>query len=140
MSAKLNSWLIPTEGDRLLHVSPGAPLGSLAAVRDAIRALPAAEREAAPIRVLVHNGDYTLTEPFVLGAEDSGTPAAPVIYQAAPGEAPHFSGGRVLSGWTVAEQDGQTLWRLDLPEVKSGAWWFTQLFVEGERRPRSRLP
>ncbi|NLO74610.1 MAG: hypothetical protein GX100_10970 [candidate division WS1 bacterium] len=140
MSDRVTSWLTPREGDRLLHVSPDGPLTSLAAARDALRALPAAEREAQPLRVLVHNGDYVLPEPFVLLPEDSGTPQAPIVYQAAPGEAPRFSGGRLLQGWTVTEHNGQPAWTLEIPEVKSGAWWFTQLFVEGERRPRSRLP
>lgn len=140
MTTKLASWLSPAEGDRLLHVSPEGPLTSLVAARDAIRALPPAEREAVPIRVLVHGGRYVLEEPFLLTPEDSGTPEAPILYQAAPGEAPHFSGGRGITGWTVLEVAGQPLWRAEIPEVKSGGWWFTQLFVEGQRRPRSRLP
>ena len=140
MPANALNWLTPAATDRVLHVSPDGPLTSLAAARDAIRALPATERAAAPIRVLVHNGAYTLSEPVVFLPEDSGTPAAPIIYQAAPGESPHFSGGRVLTGWTEAEHEGLPCWRLEIPEVSSGAWWFTQLFVNGERRTPARLP
>jgi hypothetical protein len=140
MSTDSAFWLVPRDGDRLLHVSPDGPLTSLAQARDALRALAPAEREAQPIRVLIHDGDYALDEPFILGPEDSGTAAAPIIYQAAPGQAPRLGGGRRLRGWTPVEHKGQAAWKLEIPEVKSGAWWFTQLFVEGERRPRARLP
>lgn len=48
-----------------------------------------------------------------------------------------LSGGRTIKGWQVGD-DG--VWRVTLPEVKSGKWNFSQLFVNGERRRRPCVP
>ena len=68
---------------------------------------------------------------------DSGTPQAPVIYQAYRQERPILSGGRRIEGWKV---DAQGRWHASLPDVKSGVWTFAQLFVNDQRRSRPRLP
>ena len=57
----------------------------------------------------------------------SSDPANPAI----------LSGGRTITGWRVGD-DG--VWRVTLPEVKSGKWNFSQLFVNGERRRRPCVP
>ena len=61
------------------------PMASLAGARDAIRKLKAQGAVTKPIRVLVADGLYSLTEPLVFTPEDSGTDAAPVTYEAARG-------------------------------------------------------
>lgn len=43
--------------------------------------------------VMIRGGAYPLRSTFVLTQADSGTPEAPVFYQAYPGERPVFSGG-----------------------------------------------
>lgn len=112
------------------------PLATLARARDLVRALP----KTAPIRVLLRGGVHELAETLTFRPEDSGTVEAPIIYGAYPGEQPVISGGRTLGGWQVGEANGQACWTLTLPEVAQGNWYFTQLFVNGERRFRSRLP
>jgi hypothetical protein len=72
--------------------------------------------------------------------EDSGTAESPITYAAYPGEQPIISGGRTIAGWQVSEVNGTPCWTITLPEVASGHWYFTQLFVNGERRVRPRLP
>lgn len=47
------------------------------------------------------------------------------------------TGGRRISGWTVGT-DG--VWRVTLPDVRGGKWNFSQLFINGERRYRPRVP
>ena len=47
------------------------------------------------------------------------------------------TGGRRISGWTVGT-DG--VWRVTLPEVRAGKCNFSQLFVNGMRRSRPRVP
>jgi hypothetical protein len=89
------------------------------------------------IEVLFSGGTYELTKPIVLQPEHGGTPACPVVYRARSGKSPIFSGGRAITGWAVG-QDGA--WTVQLPEVKAGKWDFAQLFVNGERRFRPRLP
>jgi hypothetical protein len=71
---------------------------------------------------------------------DSGTASAPVSYRAYAGEAPVLSGGRRISGWAPAVVQGRSCWVADLPEVAAGQWNFTQLFVNGRRAARTRLP
>jgi hypothetical protein len=96
----------------VIHVSPtgdGAnpgtaenPLRSLEQARDRIRSIKR-ERGSLPaggIEVAVHPGEYRVEATFRLGADDSGTAAAPVWYRAAGPEAPRFTGGVRLSEWT----------------------------------------
>ncbi len=119
-----------------LYVSPEGPIRSLAEARDAIRAKrQAGSREA--FTVLVRAGTYIMTEPFVLTPEDSGSPEAPVVYAAQPGERPIFSGGRKIDGWRQGEKG---VWTAEVPGVRDGRWYFRQLFVRGARAQRARTP
>ncbi len=88
-------------------------------------------------RVLVRGGTYRLTEPIVLGPEDSGRKEQPIVYSAYPGEKPVFSGGRKIEGW---RKEGGEVWCAEIPDVKAGRWYFNQLFVGGQRRTRARTP
>lgn len=112
------------------------PFATLPRARDAVRALKAAGRLDGPVTVQLRGGVYPVPAPIEFGPEDS----APVTYQAYPGETPVLDGGTRLSGWRVEEVHGRTAWVLDLPEVAAGEWLFRQLFVNGVRRPRARLP
>ena len=56
------------------------------------------------------------------------------------GETVVLSGGRRLTGGRWGEANGRKAWVVDIPEVKEGTWRFRQLFVNGDRRPRTRLP
>ncbi|GAB6164405.1 hypothetical protein JCM19992_04050 [Thermostilla marina] len=88
----------------VLHVAPSgddaapgtvdAPLASLAGARDRIRAI---RREkglpSGGITVLIHGGTYSMRATTEFTAEDAGTAESPIVYRAAPGETPIFSGG-----------------------------------------------
>ncbi|MHC1766769.1 MAG: hypothetical protein AB9869_21095 [Verrucomicrobiia bacterium] len=115
------------------------PFASVPRARAAVRAalLKAQNRG---IRVVLRGGTYYLGSPLDFGSEDSGTEQAPVIYAAAAGEKVVLSGGRRLEGGQWGEANGRRAWVIDIPEVKEGRWRFRQLFVNGERRPRTRLP
>ena len=114
------------------------PFATPERARQAVRQLKAsqADRHGA-ITVLLRGGTYFLKEPLSLSAEDSGTENVPVVYAAWPGEKPVLSGGQRLSGFTRTE-NGR--WQLHIPEVERGDWMFSQLFVNGARRYRPRLP
>ena len=112
-----------------------APFATLERARDAVRAAKASAKDG--ISVVIGGGVYTLATPVVFAPEDSGTAEHPVRYIAKPGERPVFRGGRAIVGWSRVEGD---LWRAEIPEVKAGTWYFRQLFVNGERRPRTKLP
>lgn len=100
-------------------------------------------RQAAPgtrIRVLLRSGVYCLKETLTFSPAESGTEDAPVVFAAYPGEAPVLSGGRRIRDWTHGSINGIPCWVAELADVRDGHWQFTQLFVDGVRRPRSRLP
>ncbi|HOX01519.1 MAG TPA: right-handed parallel beta-helix repeat-containing protein [Candidatus Paceibacterota bacterium] len=113
------------------------PVASLAGARDAVRAMRRQGAISGPVRVEVADGQYALEQPLILEPQDSGTAPAPVVYAAAAGARPVFSGGRVLRGITVGS-DG--LWRIREPDVAAGRWYFEQLFVNGRRATRARSP
>ncbi|NUQ64131.1 MAG: right-handed parallel beta-helix repeat-containing protein [Pirellulales bacterium] len=129
------------------HISPNGndanpgtaekPFATLPRARDAVRELKAKGPLAQPVQVIVADGPYSISEPLVLLPEDGGAKEAPVVYQAAPGARPVFSGGRAIGGWQPGE-NGR--WTARIPDVASGKWYFEQLFVNGRRATRARMP
>jgi hypothetical protein len=112
------------------------PCATLNGVRDKLR-LQLAEpggRER-DWRVLVRGGTYWLDEKIEFGLEDTPGRGRSIIYEAYPGEAPIVSGGRVLKGFEIDPQTG--FWKLAIPEVAAGSWYFGDLWVNSER---SRWP
>jgi len=124
------------------------PLATLGKAQERIRELKAAPGgQPGPITVLLRGGTYPLSKPLVFTAADSGTALGPVTYAADAGETPVVSGGMPIRGWQLDDSpqsrtrcDGK-LWRAELPKGPDGAVWrFNQLFVNGQRRPRARIP
>jgi len=113
------------------------PLGSLAGARDAIRKLKAAGPLKTPVRVVVADGTYRMTEPLVLAPADSGTDACPIIYQAAPGAKPILSGGRRIRRFS---RGAGGIWQATVPDAAADKRPFEQLFVDGRRAVRARVP
>lgn len=106
----------------------GGEVGTVEQARDAARKLQK------PVRIVVGDGVYEMTEPLVLGAEDSQT-----TWVAAEGARPVFSGGRKITGWQRVEGK-EHWWKTVLPEVGEGKWDFQQLWVNGRRATRARTP
>jgi hypothetical protein len=113
------------------------PLASLQGARNVLRrtAMQAASR--GPCHIVVENGVYTLDQPLTLSPEDSGTVAAPVIYEAAPGAHPVFTGGRQITGVHPA---GHGLWAAKIPAVAGSPWRFEQIWINGRRATCARSP
>lgn len=109
------------------------PFATLQRARDEVRRLKA----SGPVTVWVRAGTYRLTQPLVLEPQDSGTAQRPIVYAAYPGERPVLSGGRRITGWKPGPGK---LWQAELPEVRTGGWYFNQLFVGGARRQPARSP
>ena len=116
------------------------PFATVARAQQAVRALLPTLNPRRTVRVVLRGGTYYLNETLMFGPEDSGTPDAPVVYMAKTGEAVVLSGGRRITGGRWGEANGHKTWIVDIPEVKEGKWNFRQLFVNGVRRPRTRLP
>lgn len=104
------------------------------AVRELRRASPGLGR---PVVVAMRGGVYELAGPVVFAPEDSGSPDSPTLYTAWKGERPVLSGGVRLTGWSEVAKGR---WQARLPEAPGPGWVFSQLFVNGERRRRPRLP
>ncbi len=113
------------------------PVASLAGARDAVRRLESQGPLTEPVRIIVADGTYNLTEPFTLTPEDSGTEKCPISYEAAAGARPVFSGGRAIPGFKLGPNG---LWQTRVPDVAAGKWYFEQLFVNGRRAVRARTP
>ena len=113
------------------------PVASLAGARDVIRKCKAAGPLTEPVRVLVEEGRYELTESLRLDATDAGTANAPISYEAAPGAKPVLSAGRVLRAWRPGANG---IWTTRVPGVAGGKWYFEQLWVNGRRAIRARTP
>ena len=116
---------------------PVATLWRAQEILSASRHLPPSKRLCT---VMLRSGTYELENTFCLTEEDSGTEELPIIYRSYPGERATISGGRRVTGWTTKVVNGQSCWAVELPEVLTGDWYFTQLFVNGFRRFRPRLP
>src|SRR5262249_46956638 len=113
------------------------PFASLARARDAVRKLNTGGPPKATVTVLVRGGTYALKDPLAFGPEDSGTPERRIVSAAYPGEKRVLSGGREITGWKPGP--GKR-WVAEVPAAQGGAWRFTQLFVNGKRQTRARLP
>ena len=136
-------WFVAPDGDDRWSGRLSAPDGThgdgpfatLARAQQAVRA--AREHASGARTVQVHGGRYELTAPMEFTPADSGTAEQPVTWRAVTGETPVLSGGVRLSGFT---RDAKGRWTLTLPAVQRGEWAFNQLWVDGGRRYRPRLP
>ncbi len=121
------------------------PVGSLRHALDLARAIHEREPDRdQPVVIELAAGHHQLAEPLVLTSADSGTATSPTIIRGVltnDGQRPLISGGTRITGWQVrSDAQGRTLWETTLKEVAEGSWRFSELFVNGERRFRPRLP
>jgi hypothetical protein len=89
------------------------PLATIQAARDAIRGIK--KTTGLPpggVVVELAGGRYEFAEPVELAAEDSGTPDAPIVYRARPGQKALLTGGRRVVAWSPVT-DPAILDRLD---------------------------
>ena len=112
------------------------PLATVRGARDRVRQLAAAAALDAPVKVWIRGGTYPLTGPIEFGPEDD----SPTQYAAYGDEIPIFDGGRRITNWRTTSVHGRHAWVAEIPEAAAGQWIFRQLFVNGQRRPRTRLP
>jgi len=97
------------------------------------RARELTRQQGGDLVIYLRGGVYPLTEPFALGAEDSGQNGFTVSYQAFENETPILSGGRPLTGWTLHEKG---IYKATVgPDVR-----FRQLYLNGKRLVRARTP
>jgi len=133
--------ITPTNGSPsyIFHVAvdgndayPGTveqPFATIEHARDVIRTISAAMQ--GPITVILHGGTYALSQPIQFTADDSGQNGYDIIYRAAEGEQPIFSGGVMVTGWQ--KMPDSPLWKTTLGKVGL----FRQMYVNGVRATRA---
>ena len=104
------------------------PFATLSRARVALRAY----ETDVPRRIIVREGEY-YDVAFELFARDSN-----LTLQAAPSEKVVLYGGHRVTDW-VRKEDGE-FWSAALPGVREGKWTPRLLQVDGQIRPRARLP
>ena len=90
-----------------------------------------------PVTIYLKGGVYEISEPLKLGVDDSRSAEAPLVIKPYGSEKPVVSGGRRIGVW---QKQDSGVWTTQVGDVKNGSWYFTQLFVNGERRYRARVP
>jgi parallel beta-helix repeat protein len=113
------------------------PFATITKARDAIRKLKAEGGLQRPVNVYIRGGTYNLSSPITFTPDDSGTDQCPISYQAYPGEKPVLCGGLRITGFRTWKGQIQEVF---LPKVKTGRWYFRQLFVDDKRQIRARHP
>ncbi|KIF78238.1 carbohydrate-binding protein [Streptomyces sp. 150FB] len=106
------------------------PFKTLEYARDYVRA--AKKKVSGDVHVRLLSGTYQLSRTFSLTAQDSGSDAQRIVYEAAPGAQPVISGGKQVTGWTVADP------ALGIYKAKIGDLDTRQLYVNGELETRAR--
>ncbi|MBM3890685.1 MAG: hypothetical protein FJ388_16345, partial [Verrucomicrobia bacterium] len=106
------------------------PFATLERARDEVRKL-----KPAGATVFLRGGTYRITKPIVFAPEDSGTKDSPVVYRAYTGEKPILDGGWRITGFKRAGR----LWTAKSSHHAERDD-YSQLFVNGQRRQRARIP
>jgi hypothetical protein len=129
-----------------IHVSPDGRDANSGTrekpVRTLERALALAQAAkttaAGDVTVSLAGGTYRLTQPLVLGAQDSGVSGHDLVFMAEPGQHPIMSGAVRIHGWKKFDA-AKNIWAAPLP---SGAGDSRQLYIDGVRATRThgRLP
>lgn len=135
ISGSAKDFYVAADGNDIAAGTRQEPWATLAQARDQVREWKRNNGNE-DITVWLGGGQYPLAATVVFGVDDGAKPGQSITYAAMPGEQPVLSGGRRITGWQV--NGGR--WTVTLPEVAAGEWDFAQLFVDGQRRARPRLP
>lgn len=128
---------VATDGDDANPGTSEKPFASLERARDSIReSKKSGPLPAGGITVLVRGGAYSLGKTFRLGAGDSGTREAPIIYRARAGDRVTLFGGKALGGFS---RHGGGILRCDVG-AQGLTNQFRQVFFEGKRMTLARYP
>ena len=116
------------------------PLATLEGAKIAVRELKSQQHNInRPIQIMLRGGTYFLSRPVLFKPEDSGGINQPIVYQSYPRERAIISGGKIITGWRQETVNQFKMWTVDLPQ-DSTQWQFQHLWVNGNRRSRSRYP
>ena len=114
------NFYVATNGDDSNSGTIDFPFATVEKARDAIRELKV--ESGLPnggVTVYIRGGTYQLTESLEFTEEDSGTEAAPIVYQEYPGEHAVLSGGVSIPGKSFIRVTDQKVLERFYPEVRN---------------------
>ncbi|MFW6101764.1 MAG: right-handed parallel beta-helix repeat-containing protein [Bacteroidota bacterium] len=131
---------ISCSSENEIHVSPDgddsnagtqeAPFQTLERAKNELKRR-ISEKEKGSLKVVLHDGTYTLQEPLVFTKDFGGNQEVEVIWQAAPGAEPVISGARSMELMPTAKVCSLSF---------SGPEELFDIYVNGERALRARSP
>ena len=114
------------------------PFATITRARDAIRGLKKAGKFTEPVTVMLRSGIYFVSKPLEFNPEDSGLKNALITNKPFSGEEVSICGVIPIKGrW---QQYRENICMISIPGVAKGEWNFNQLFVNGCRQTRARIP
>ncbi|MDA0989244.1 MAG: right-handed parallel beta-helix repeat-containing protein [Verrucomicrobia bacterium] len=129
------------------------PLATIQAAFDWVAQCRSGGISNSAFQICLRGGRHELEEPIIIRPEQGGrasnrnprdtrrTTSRPVTVCAYPGEEPILSGGRQITGWHPTTVNGVDAWTAPLPDdLQLADWPFRQLWVNGRRAARTRLP
>ena len=122
-----SQFYISADGSDQNPGTPEAPFYSLEKAKEAVR-LARRDNPEKAVTIFIRGGIYNMEKPLVLTFEDSGTKNAPVVYKAAEGEEPVYTGSLELKNWQLPE-DATTL--ALIPAEVRGKIYVTDVKVAG---------
>ncbi len=125
-------YIAPDGNDR----QPGTERAPMATLQAAVDHAAGAYPEKA-VEIRVKAGNYYLEQPLMLSTAHNRSEKAPLVIKGAPGSTPVLYGGQQLPPF---EEVSETLWKVEIPEVRRFGWKFEQLYVNGKRAVRARTP
>lgn len=128
-----------TQGDDSGSGAQDSPVSSFARAMALARSARLAEGGQAVV-VRLAGGRYELDETLKFDENDGGSANAPVTWSSAPGERAVISGGRRIGPWREDVVNGVACLTAEVPAGLGGGFHPLQLFVNGRRADRPRLP
>jgi hypothetical protein len=120
---------VAVNGDDANPGTEDKPFATIEHARDVIQTI--SSNMQSPIEVIIHGGAYGISQPIKFTENDSGQNGHDIIYRAAEGETPIFSGGINVTNWKKVPDT--PLWKVTLQNVKT----FRQMYVNGVRAQRA---
>lgn len=97
---KPTEFFVSADGNDANPGTEAAPFQTLGKAKESVR-FQLCESPGNPVVVNIKGGIYYPEKPVVFSSEDSGTENAPVVYKAADGEKPVFTGSRKVKKWKL---------------------------------------
>ena len=95
-TASAETFFVATDGSDANPGTEAKPFATLEGARDAVRELKQTAPDSKSVAVVVRGGTYRISASLKLGAQDSGSEDAPIVWRAATGEEVRLCGGPTL--------------------------------------------